>query len=140
MAECVRHQMWIAAAGSRRGAGQARGLRAPTGSGAVVPPPRGVGYAGLEDAFHRPRRVPARYGRVVLETLLESSSPNPLVFHSCRDPDRQETCWSATHANSLMTGIARVRLGLSATLAASRYSPIGLPVLIGAPIRRRSAL
>ena len=58
-------QLWIAAAGSRRDAGQARGLRAPTGSGAVVPPPRGVGFAGLEDVFHRPRRVPARDGRVV---------------------------------------------------------------------------
>ena len=35
-------QLWIAAARSRRDAGQARGPRAPTGSGAVVPPPRGV--------------------------------------------------------------------------------------------------
>ena len=120
-------QLWIAAARSRRDAGQARGPRAPTGSGAVVPPPRGVGFAGFEDAFHRPRRVPARHGRVVPETLLENSSPDPLVSHACRDPDGQETCWSATHANSLMTGIARVRSGCSATPAASRYSPIGLP-------------
>ena len=55
-------QLWIAAARSRRAAGQARGPRVPTGSGAVVPPPRGVGFAGIEDAFHRPRRVPARHG------------------------------------------------------------------------------